>query len=165
MIKEGYRSCSVCGSIHQLEVHHIVSRGMGGSSRPEIEAPENKILICRNCHTEITEHRWDLSRSPSELVVTAVTTGETVARRHYDPSFDASDFMHGVNVLETSLEALLPGIRYLTDEQLVELFQQLRGLYSGEHYRRECTLLREWAEKQRGAHWTEFLARWNDPLA
>ena len=44
-------------------------------------------------------------------------------------------------------------------------FQQLRGLYSEQHYRRECTVLREFLEKQRGAHWEEFLERWNDPLA
>jgi predicted PolB exonuclease-like 3'-5' exonuclease len=44
-------------------------------------------------------------------------------------------------------------------------FQQLRGIFSVEHTRRECTLLREWVEKQRGAHWLEFLERWNDPLA
>lgn len=44
-------------------------------------------------------------------------------------------------------------------------FQQLRGIYSIQHYRRECTVLREFLEKQRGAHWAEFLERWNDPLA
>jgi len=44
-------------------------------------------------------------------------------------------------------------------------FQRLRGVYSPEHYRRECQLLRGFVEKQRGAHWTEFLERWVDPLA
>jgi predicted PolB exonuclease-like 3'-5' exonuclease len=44
-------------------------------------------------------------------------------------------------------------------------FQQLRGIFSVEDYRRECALLREWVEKQRGAHWAEFLERWTDPLA
>ena len=121
-------SCSICGSIHQLEVHHIVSRGMGGSSRPEIEAPENKILICRTCHTEITEHRWNLTRTTTELTVVSVSTGEVLVKRHYDPSFDPSAFFQRVNVLEADLESLLPGIPYLTDDQLVELFQQLRGV-------------------------------------
>ena len=32
------RLVPICGAIHHLEVHHIVSRGMGGCSRPEIEA-------------------------------------------------------------------------------------------------------------------------------
>ena len=124
-------ACNICGSIHQLEVHHIVSRGMGGSSRPEIEAPENKILICRSCHTEITEHRWHLTRTSTELTVVSVTTGEILVKRHYDSSFDPSAFFQRVNVLEADLEALLPGIPYLTDEQLVELFQQLRGVDKG----------------------------------
>ena len=44
-------------------------------------------------------------------------------------------------------------------------FQRLRGVYSPEHYRRECALLRGFIEKQRGAHWAEFLERWNDALA
>lgn len=44
-------------------------------------------------------------------------------------------------------------------------FQYLRGVFSLEHYRRECALLRAFVEKQPGAHWAEFLKRWNDPLA
>ena len=41
-------------------------------------------------------------------------------------------------------------------------YERLRGVYSPEHYRRECQLLRGFVEKQRGAHWTEFLERWVD---
>jgi 3'-5' exonuclease len=44
-------------------------------------------------------------------------------------------------------------------------FQRLRGIFSPEHYRRECALLRAFVEKQRGAHWAAFLERWNEPLA
>jgi len=44
-------------------------------------------------------------------------------------------------------------------------FQRLRGIFSPEHYRRECELLRAFVEKQRGAHWAAFLERWNEPLA
>jgi hypothetical protein len=122
---------------------------MGGSSLPEIEAPENKITICRACHTEITEHRWSLARSPSELLVTAVATGETIVRRRYDPGFDASDYIQGINVLEANLEALLPGIPYLTDEQLVEVFQQLRGVGSGA-WKAQAAVL--WEAKQRSVY-------------
>jgi hypothetical protein len=104
---------------------------MGGSSRPEIEAPENKILICRTCHTEITEHRWQLTRTSTELTVVSVFTGEVLVRRRYDPGFDVSAFFQRANLLEADLHALLPGIPYLTDDQLVELFQQLRSVDKG----------------------------------
>ena len=40
-------SCEICGTSRQLEVHHIEPRRMGGSRRPEIEAPSNKAILCR----------------------------------------------------------------------------------------------------------------------
>jgi len=40
-------------------------------------------------------------------------------------------------------------------------FQQLRGVFSDEQTRREFGLLRACVEKLRGAHWAEFLERWN----
>ena len=59
---------------------------MGGSRRPEIEAPSNKAVLCRSCHIEITEQRWRLERSETELVVVAVATDEVVLRRILDAS-------------------------------------------------------------------------------
>jgi len=44
-------------------------------------------------------------------------------------------------------------------------FQHMRGAFDLKQYRQECALLRAYVEKQAGAHWAEFLARWNDPLA
>jgi hypothetical protein len=122
---------------------------MGGSSRPEIEAPENKIVICRTCHTEITEHRWSLIRTHDELRVTVVATGETLVRRRFDTAFDASTFLHHVTSVEVALESLLQGIPYLTDEQLVELFQQLRAV--GKHaWKAQAAVL--WEAKQRSVY-------------
>src|ERR1041384_751804 len=109
-------SCQICGTIHHLDVHHIVSRGMGGSSRPEIESASNKITICRSCHTEITEHRWKLERSETHLLVVELATGEVIARRLYEPSFDVSAFFHNLSIVDLQLEAGLPAIPYLTDE-------------------------------------------------
>jgi hypothetical protein len=122
---------------------------MGGSSRPEIEALENKILICRNCHTEITEHRWSLTRSTSELVVTQVASGEVISRRRFNASFDAPAFLHGATLVEHELEALLPGIPYLTDDQLVELFHQLRTVDKGS-WKAQAAIL--WEAKQRSIY-------------
>ncbi|GAG40906.1 unnamed protein product, partial [marine sediment metagenome] len=38
--------CEICGASRNLEVHHIEPRRMGGSRRPEIEAPSNKAVLC-----------------------------------------------------------------------------------------------------------------------
>ena len=138
--------CAICSSNHQLEVHHIVSRGMGGSSRPEIEAHQNKITICRSCHTEITEHRWVLTSTPLELKIVEPTTGEVLVHRHYDPTFNPAAYFHGVNTLESDLDSLLPGIPYLTDEQLVELFLELRSIGRGS-WKAQAAIL--WEAKQR----------------
>ncbi len=86
------QQCEICSSAKQLDVHHIEPRGMGGSSRPEIEAPSNKITVCRSCHTEITEYRWNLVRTDRQLTVTRTETSEVLFRRFYDPTLDPSSF-------------------------------------------------------------------------
>ena len=141
--------CQICGGIHRLEVHHIVSRRMGGSSRPEIEADSNKITICRSCHLEITEHRWNLERTESQLVVTSVETGEVIARRLYEATFEASAFFQNLNLVDLQLEAVLPAIPYLTDEQLVELYAYFKGV-GKKSWRAQAAIL--WEAKQRSVY-------------
>src|SRR5690348_8244720 len=96
--------CQICGAVRGLDVHHVVSRGMGGSSRPEIEAASNKITLCRSCHTEITEQRWNLERTESHLVVTNVASGAVIARRLYEHGFDPSAFFQNLNLVDVQLE-------------------------------------------------------------
>ena len=152
-------SCQVCGSNRNLDVHHIVSRGMGGSSRPEIEDASNKIVICRSCHIEVTEHRWHLTRDDRQLTVVKVDTGEIIFRRLFDPQFDASAFFQRLTLVDLEIEALVQGIPYLSDEQLVELFAELRGLDKGS-WRAQAAVL--WEAKQRfvyGDHAWEAMGR------
>ncbi len=120
--------CTICGAHGQLEVHHIEPRRMGGSRRPEIEADANKVVLCRTCHAQITEQRWRLTRSAEELSVTDVATGKQVARRRYDPDFSPGAYFRQLQSLEDGFGQLLDGIRFLADDQLVELFGELRGL-------------------------------------
>jgi len=121
-------TCEICGTSRDLEVHHMEPRRMGGSRRPEIEAPSNKAVLCRSCHTQITEQRWRLERTDHQLVVSEVATGEVVIRRLFDPDFSPSQYFQELNLLEPRLDALVQGIPYLSDDQLVDLFQYLRGL-------------------------------------
>src|SRR3989304_9628664 len=120
--------CEICGTSRSLEVHHIEPKRMGGSRRPEIEAPSNKAILCRSCHTEITEQRWRLERTDGQLVVTKPPTGEVVARRLFNRDFSAPQYFQDLNLLETQVDALVQGVTYLTDDQLVDLFGFLRGL-------------------------------------
>ncbi len=121
-------SCEICGTSRNLEVHHIDPRRMGGSRRPEIESPANKAILCRRCHTEITEQRWHLERTDRQLLVTEVPTDAVVARRLFDPSFSSPEYFQELNLLETQINALVQGVPYLTDDQLVDLFNYLRSL-------------------------------------
>jgi hypothetical protein len=121
-------SCEICGTSRSLEVHHIQPRRMGGSRRPEIEASSNKAVLCRLCHTQITEQNWRLERTDQELVVTDVATGELVARRLFNSDFRPSEYFHELNLLEGRLDTLVQGIPYLTDDQLVDLFSYFSGL-------------------------------------
>ncbi|MEE8384314.1 MAG: HNH endonuclease, partial [Dehalococcoidia bacterium] len=120
--------CEICVTSRNLEVHHIEPKRMGGSRRPEIEAPSNKATLCRSCHTQITEQRWRLERTDRQLIVTDVPTGEVLARRLFDPDFSAPGYFQELNLLENRLDALVQGIPYLTDDQLVDLFSYLRSL-------------------------------------
>ncbi len=119
--------CAICGALRQLEVHHIEPRRMGGSSRPEIDADANKIILCRTCHQHITEQRWRLHRTADELLVLDVITGEVLSRRRFSPAFEPGAYFHDLQLLEERLQALVRGIPYLTDDQLVELFHELRA--------------------------------------
>ncbi|MCH7578517.1 MAG: HNH endonuclease, partial [Chloroflexi bacterium] len=120
--------CEICGTSRNLEVHHIEPKRMGGSRRPEIEARSNKAILCRSCHSKITEQRWRLERTDRQLVITEVPTGEVVARRLFNRDFSAPQYFQELNLLETQLDALVQGVPYLTDDQLVDLFGYLRSL-------------------------------------
>lgn len=43
--RDGFR-CALCDSTDHLEIHHVVPRGVGGSSRN----PMNLICLCWRCH-------------------------------------------------------------------------------------------------------------------
>lgn len=39
-----------------LEVHHLLARGMGGTSDPSIHDLENLVALCKAAHMWVTEH-------------------------------------------------------------------------------------------------------------
>jgi hypothetical protein len=126
--KGSERQCEVCGDTHNLEQHHIQAKGMGGSKAPAIEAPKNKITLCRSCHRNVHEGCWLLQRAEHEVRVVDRGTGELIVRRLYDESFNASAFLHQLTMAEASLGQLVKDVPLLTDEQLVDAFAAARSL-------------------------------------
>lgn len=120
--------CQVCGGIRNLDHHHIVSRGMGGSKDPEILDEENLIPLCRSCHQKIHEHSWRLECDDNSLRVIDEHTGEQVMRRLHRPDFDAASLFQTLNMAEHSLSLLFQELPYLSDDQLVEAFGYSRSM-------------------------------------
>lgn len=40
--------CQVCGTTHDLEIHHVVFRSQSGS-----DEPDNRATICHRCHMAV----------------------------------------------------------------------------------------------------------------
>ena len=45
IVKDRDKYCVICGSSHNLEIAHYISRKHGG-----LGIPENLILLCKQCH-------------------------------------------------------------------------------------------------------------------
>jgi len=51
--------CQHCDSKEELQAHHIILKSKGGTNRVN-----NGITLCKKCHKELHEERWELSRKP-----------------------------------------------------------------------------------------------------
>lgn len=54
------RCCSMCGSVQNVEVHHIIPIKEGGTNELE-----NLIPLCRDCHQEI--HHFVFGENPKNI--------------------------------------------------------------------------------------------------
>lgn len=48
--------CWHCGSTDDLVVHHRKNRGSGGSKNPDINKPQNLILVCWRWNSDMESH-------------------------------------------------------------------------------------------------------------
>ena len=53
-------TCQHCGSPDKLNAHHIRSRIDGGTN-----TPKNGITLCRKCHDELHQGKWELDLKPA----------------------------------------------------------------------------------------------------
>ena len=95
---------------------------MGGSKNPAVHDESNLMTLCRSCHRNLHEGRWELVRSPEGIWVFDKHTGELVMRRLYNPEVDPPSLFDMLNVAEDSLSRLFEALPYLTDDQLKEAF-------------------------------------------
>ena len=122
---------------------------MGGSKNPQRHADDNKAWLCATCHRQITENHWELTRTETCLQVVEKATGKLVARRLFGSGFNAASYFQDLNFLERGFEPIIHRVPYLTDEQLVELFQYLRSI--GKHsWKAQAAIL--WEAKQRSVY-------------
>ncbi len=114
--------CEICGAVRNLDRHHVIPKRMGGSKNPAVHDESNLMTLCRSCHRNLHEARWELVRSPEGIWVFDKHTGEQVMRRLYNPEMDAPSLFQILNVAEDSLSRLCEALPYLTDDQLKEAF-------------------------------------------
>ena len=116
------QNCEICGVNRNLDRHHVIPKGMGGSRDPVVNDPSNLITICRQCHRNIHEGRWELVRSPEGIRILDRATGEQVMRRLYNADLDVPALFQFLNLAEESMSRLQETLPFLSDDQLVEAF-------------------------------------------
>ena len=73
---------------------------MGGSKDPVVHDESNLMTLCRSCHRNLHEARWDLIRSSDGIRVLDKHTGEQVMRRLYNPDLDTPSIFQNLNEAE-----------------------------------------------------------------
>lgn len=46
-------SCEICGTDRDLDRHHVIHKGMGGSGNQQMHDESNLITLCRQCHRNL----------------------------------------------------------------------------------------------------------------
>ena len=115
-------SCEICGVVRNLDRHHVIPKRMGGRKDPAIHDEGNLMTLCRNCHQNLHDERWELVRSPQGIWVFDKRTGDQIMRRLYDSDVAPSALFQVLNVAEDSLKNIYDVVPYLADDQLVEAF-------------------------------------------
>ena len=49
--------CWGCYQRPAVEIHHLKSKGMGGSKKNSYNVPSNLYPVCRHCHTQAHQHK------------------------------------------------------------------------------------------------------------
>ena len=50
--------CWGCFKREAVELHHLISKGMGGVKNNRLNRPDNLFPVCRNCHTLAHQNKF-----------------------------------------------------------------------------------------------------------
>lgn len=114
--------CEICGTDRHLDRHHVIPRHAGGTNNTTIHSETNLITLCRDCHRNLHEGRWKLSRSQDGIRVLDAHTGRQVMRRLYNRDLDIPSLLHSFNNMDRSLSLIFEVLPFLSDDQLTETF-------------------------------------------
>ena len=105
-----------------MDRHHVIPRRMGGTKDPKVHDESNLMTLCRSCHRNLHEARWELVRTPVGIEVLDANTGERVMRRLINPDLDVPALFQLLNLTEETLGRLHESLAYFTDDQLVAAY-------------------------------------------
>ena len=120
--------CEICGTTRDLDRHHVLHKGMGGSRDPVVHAEANLMTLCRDCHRKLHDGIWELQRSADRISVVDRHSGEQGMRRLLSPYHDATKAFQLLNIAEHSVEQMIHDLPLLSDDQLVEAFRYATSL-------------------------------------
>ena len=80
------------------------------------------MTLCRSCHSNVHEGRWELISSSDGLRVVDRHTGDQVMRRLMDSQIDVAGLLHLLNLAEDSLIHLFKALPFFSDDELVEAY-------------------------------------------
>ena len=119
--------CAICGFTNGLDRHHVTPRRMGGSKVPAVHDESNLMTLCRTCHSNIHDERWELIKDADGLQVVDKGTGEVIVRRLNNPGIDIPSLFQAMNLADHSLSNLHLSLPFLSDDQLVEAYGYATG--------------------------------------
>jgi len=112
------RRCVICAAA-AVEPHHVVSRSQGGGDGPTIE-------VCSGCHRHFTDEEWEAYLDADEFGVVDKATGVILWQQSL--GVDGKRAFVSLHTAREALEEIPQYIPYLYNEQLVELFKELRDI-------------------------------------
>lgn len=56
--------CKLCGSINDIEVHHVrkLQRGKSNDFLTQINMNRKQVPLCKTCHIQVHQGKWDGKR-------------------------------------------------------------------------------------------------------
>ena len=109
-------TCQICGTVKNLDRHHVIPKRMGGSRNAVVHDESNLMTLCRSCHGNLHDGRWRLERDSKGLRVFDVRTSKQIMRR-LSPTDGTPDAPFQVfNLDAAGFDTLIEQLPHFTDD-------------------------------------------------